>query len=113
MKLISVCKCGAVLDEPTIAANHVCSPAASITPPQTADEDDLEDEGTEDQPDAPFTQPGATEKPDPIAEWDSALAEKIAGGTSRHTAMRQLVHGQPQLHRDYLEAYNEKRRVRR
>ncbi|NQT17368.1 MAG: ATP-dependent Clp protease proteolytic subunit [Planctomycetes bacterium] len=44
-----------------------------------------------------------------LADWDKAIAAKVADGMPRHEAVRATVTGSPELHRAYLLASNRSR----
>ncbi len=48
---------------------------------------------------------------DAIAAWDEALSKKLAMGMKPDVAVKALSREQPELHKAYIETYNERRKV--
>jgi len=48
---------------------------------------------------------------DSIASWNKAIEDKMQAGFSRSQAVRAVVMEQPELHRQYLAAYNEQHKT--
>jgi len=46
---------------------------------------------------------------DPISRWEHEVATKMACGMSKAEATSQLVRERPDLHEEYVQAFNEER----
>ena len=50
---------------------------------------------------------------DPIVAWNNLVAKHTSAGMSRDKAIKKVVHENPEAHKAYLDAWNEKHRIER